>query len=175
MSLTLHEKPSETLSPYPNANVQATLRLKVESVDDLPDLLPPSCLPCLDARPGDDGSWQSTKVPFRDAARLKCFCSKHGLSSQSVLQLAWALTLRCYLGNPSVCFACHSVGGTGTALDSIAANSDGGICKVDIEAEKPLIVLLEKIEVQSNGAHSCWRKAQALSAGLRAFSTRHTG
>ena len=164
MSVTLHEQSLETLSPYPNPNVQTTLRLKVESVDNVPDLLPPSYLPCLDARPSVDRNWQSTEVPFRDAARLKRFCSKHGLSSHSVLQLAWALTLRCYLGNPSVCFTCHSVGGSGTALGSVAANSDGGICKVDIEPEKLLIVLLEMIERQNGGAHSPWRGAQTFSA-----------
>ena len=70
--------------------------------------LPQSYFPCLDSRPGTSRAWQSTEVPFRDAVRLRKFCEQYNASSLSVFQAAWALVLRCYLGNPSVCFVCSS-------------------------------------------------------------------
>lgn len=160
MSLTLHEKPSGTLPPCPNPDVKATLHLKAEDVEHVQEVLPPSYLPCLDARPGAHRSWQSTEVPFKDAVRLKSFCSQRKLSPRSVLQLAWALVLRCYVGNPSVCFACHSLEGTWSTLDSTAKGRDESICKVDFQAETPLLELLEEVEKQNSRRHAPGTKAQ---------------
>lgn len=160
MSLTLHEKPSETLTPSPNLDAKATLHLKAEGVEHVQELLPPSYLPCLDAKPGAHGSWQSTEVPFKDAVRLKSFCSQQKLSPRSVLQLAWALVLRCYVGNPSVCFACHSSEGTGSTLDSTATTPDGSICKVDFQAETSLLGLLKEVEQQNSRRHAPATRAQ---------------
>jgi hypothetical protein len=70
--------------------------------------LPQSYFPCLDSKPGISRAWQSTEVPFRDAVRLRKFCEQYNASSLSFFQAAWALVLRCYLGNPSVCFVCSS-------------------------------------------------------------------
>lgn len=70
--------------------------------------LPHSYFPCLDPRPGQNGAWQSTEVPFKDVLRLQSFCREHNVSCLSLFQAAWALVLRCYLGSPSVCFASDS-------------------------------------------------------------------
>ncbi|KAL8849328.1 MAG: hypothetical protein Q9221_005679 [Calogaya cf. arnoldii] len=71
--------------------MKATLRLKAEDAEDVQELLPPSYLPCLDAKPGANGSWQSAEIPFKDGVRLKSFCIQQKVSSCSILQLAWAL------------------------------------------------------------------------------------
>lgn len=109
------------------------------------------------------GWWNATEVPFKDAVCVKSFCSQHEVSSRSVLQLAWALVLRCYVGNLSVCFACRHLEGTGTTLDPTAVNPAGGICKIDVEAETPLIGLLKEIEKQSSRAHFPRTKAPTFS------------
>ncbi|KAL8668796.1 MAG: hypothetical protein Q9168_006589 [Polycauliona sp. 1 TL-2023] len=157
MSSTLHvEKPSETISPYSDPEAQARLQLRGQNVDDVEETLPPSYLPCLDARPGGNRSWQSTEVPFKDAARLDAFCGRMGVSTRSVLQLAWALVLRCYVGNPSVCFACYFYEGASDAPDE-------GICKIDIEAETPLKAVLDKVDQQRGGIPPSSKKAQMFS------------
>lgn len=70
--------------------------------------LPHSYFPCLDSRSGQQRSWQSIEVPFKDAVCVQSFCREHNVSSLSIFQAAWAMVLRCYLGSPSVCFASNS-------------------------------------------------------------------
>ena len=163
MSLTLRENPCESLSPYRSPDMKATLRLKAEDAEDVQELLPPSYLPCLDAKPGANGSWQSAEIPFKDGVRLKSFCIQQKVSSCSILQLAWALVLRCYVGNPSVCFACHTSEGTGNTFDSTASKPDGVICNIIVEAVTPLTEMLKEVEKQSSKAHPTWRKTHTFS------------
>lgn len=65
------------------------------NVDDVGDEsnLPPSCFPCLDARPGSKESWQFVEVAFRDIVHLRSFCKEYKVSAISVFQVAWALVL----------------------------------------------------------------------------------
>ena len=152
MSLTLHEKPSQTLSSCVTPDLPATLHLKGEDVGELQDL-PPSYLPCLDARPGENGSWQSTEIPFKDALSLQSFCCQHGVSSRSVLQAAWALVLGCYIGNPSVCFAFDASGVITNALDPITSDAVEGVCMVHLVGQTPVMELLRSMEKQNDKAH----------------------
>ena len=41
---------------------------------------------------------------LEDSERLRDLCEQHAWSEHKFLQLAWALLLRCYTGNDSVCF-----------------------------------------------------------------------
>ena len=70
---------------------------------------PASFFPCLDSKPGSSGEWQSAEVPFRDVVGLHTFCTEHKVSPLAIFQTAWALVLRCYLANSSVCFACSLI------------------------------------------------------------------
>ena len=96
--------------------------------------LPPSYFPCLDARPDAKGSRQSVEVPFRDINRLRFFCNENGISALSVFQTAWALVLRCYLDNPSVCFAYKSSNRAEAAKSSLKSDPGISVCHVDFGA-----------------------------------------
>ena len=111
-------------------------RLLPSKVDDMevnPDL-PPSYFPCLDARPGTKRSWRSVEVPFRDINRLRFFCEENRISALTVFQTAWSLVLRCYLGDPSVCFAYKSCNRAEDAESSLKLNPGISICQVDFRA-----------------------------------------
>lgn len=86
--------------------------------------LPPSYFPCLDARPGIKGIGQAVEVPFRDIIRLRSFCRENEVSAICVFQVAWALVLRCYLGNPCVCFASNRA-------EDADTQSNISVCQVD--------------------------------------------
>ena len=43
-------------------------------------------------------------LELNESARLYDLCEQHAWSKYQFLQLVWALTLRCYTGNDSVCF-----------------------------------------------------------------------
>lgn len=132
----------KTLSPSQTLD---TLRLVGEDVGKVQNL-PPSYLPCLDARPKGDSSWQSTEVPFKDIFRLESFCSEHNVSSESVLQAAWALVLRCYIGNPSVCFMFQSSKGNTNDVDAMVSDPIKSICVVEIEGVAPAIETIMRMK-----------------------------
>lgn len=97
---------------------------------DHPDLLP-SYFPCLDARPGTNRDWQSVEVSFRDTARLRSVCKDNDVSTISVFQAAWAMVLRCYLGNASVCFASYSSTIAEEVDNFWEPHLDLSICQID--------------------------------------------
>lgn len=51
---------------------------------------------------GDERSLVSLEL--NESGRLYDLCEQHAWSNYQLLQLIWALTLRCYTGNDSVCF-----------------------------------------------------------------------
>ena len=67
--------------------------------------LPYSYFPCLDSRRGAGKNWQGTEVPYKDINLLQARCKHHNIDPASVFQAAWALVLKCYIGDPHVCFA----------------------------------------------------------------------
>ncbi|KAL8785677.1 MAG: hypothetical protein Q9213_003236 [Squamulea squamosa] len=145
MSATLHERPSEAPSKCMNPDIQPILHLKADDVPKDQIFLPPSYLPCLDATPGADCSWQVTEVPFKDVVGLRSFGSRHEVSSASVLQAAWALVLRCYIGNPLVCFACNFSGDTANGHATTTPDTVEDICMAEIEAGMPVMELVKQI------------------------------
>ena len=107
---------------------------------------PRSCLfPDLDATSEFDGRWQSTEVLFRDVALLDSFCQEHGVSSFAVLQLAWAVILRCYLGSESVSFN-YTVLGEETVMNHHGTYPSVNACCVDFEGMGSLLDLLRVIQ-----------------------------
>lgn len=144
---TLQEKPSVTLTPFKDADVSATLRLKPKDVEEAQDL-PPSIFPCLDSKQGGSKSWQSTQIPFKDATGLQTFCSRNAVSALSVLQTAWALVLARYIGNPSVCFACEYVEVASDGSNSVLPETQNGVCKANLEGDTPVIELVRGLRAR---------------------------
>ncbi|KAL9124403.1 MAG: hypothetical protein Q9217_006262, partial [Psora testacea] len=86
----------------PNRQTELDLANSVISTEND---LPHSYFPCLDSRPGASKTWQGTEVPFKDISLLQMRCQHQNVDSVSVFQAAWALVLKCYLGDPHVSFA----------------------------------------------------------------------
>lgn len=114
-------------------NALPVLHSKVEKVEE-DVVLPPSYFPCLDARQATSKSWQSVEVPFGDINRLRSFCDEHDVPTTSVFQAAWALVLRCYLGNASVCFASRSSSTADEMRRLPEVNPDICVCQIDFQA-----------------------------------------
>ena len=146
-------------SPFQRATLSPTLHLKPEEAENAEDVrnLPPSIFPCLDARPGASKEWQSTHIPFRDVVTLHAFCARNNLSAQSIMQAAWALLLQCYVGNPSVCFACPSVKVASNHGDSTAPETTAGVCKAEVRGDRPVIELIKGLRCRryDAGLHLC--------------------
>lgn len=106
--------------------------------------LSPSYFPCLDSRPGVRGAWQSVEVSFRDLSRLRSFGNEHGVSSLSVFKAAWALVLRCYLGESNVCFACISSSSASSGDMKIESKPSIGICRVEVGEAQSILDVLKK-------------------------------
>lgn len=140
-------------------------------VGDVQDLdasldLPPTIIPCLDARPGANAVWQSTEIPFKDATALQSFCRRYNVSSLSILQAAWALVLRCYVGNPSICFACEIFKEAADNGKYTLPNVMDGICKAEIDGEIPVMEMVRGMRMIKHSSHS-------QSSGPQLFPRQH--
>ena len=95
--------------------------------------LPYSIFPCLDSRPGAGKTWQETEVPFKDISLLQTRCQHPEIDSISVFKAAWALVLKCYLGNLHVSFAydCIRDSDDRGKLDHSASNVSWGEARLD--------------------------------------------
>ena len=109
--------------------------------------LPISLFPCLDSKPGSNSSWQSTEVPFKDVDILQSYCTRNEVSALAVFQTAWALVLRCYLNNSSVCFV-YSLSQSKDRRDNGAMPPHLGVCQVDFETGIPLFDILKRASMQ---------------------------
>lgn len=138
-----------------NVNRSALLGVTGAAQDDIDGFaeLPPSIFPCLDARPGRGQSWQSVEVPFEDALSLTSYCHQNHVSSLAVLQAAWALVLRCYIGNASVCFASRTVERPAMSSKSSTESSADTICKVDIDGELSALELIKGTRTIKHRSH----------------------
>lgn len=143
MSATLTEEVLSTLKQRDSTNGPPVLRLEADT-SELHESLPPSYFPCLDARPGIKGALQSTEVSFRDINRLRSFCRNNYVSSLSVFHAAWALVLRCYLGNLSVCFACKSSQLAENGEEKLAINHFDDVCQVEVGDATTILDILKK-------------------------------
>lgn len=104
-------------------NRQTELHL-TNSVTSTEKDLPYSIFPCLDSRPGAGKTWHETEVPFKDISLLQTRCQHQNIDSISVFKAAWALVLKCYLGNLHVSFAFDCVRDCDdqSKLDHLASN-----------------------------------------------------
>ena len=121
--------------------------------------LRPCLFPDLDATLAFNGGWQSTEVPFRDADFLHSFCKNHGVASLAVLQLAWALVLRCYICSESVSLGSH-VSSPETVMNRLGGTCDPfvkkSICHVEFEEVGSLLELLQFMQANLSQAQTQW-------------------
>ena len=162
MSATLQEEMASISKRSGSTKGTSMLHLKGGNTDEDEDLqlshqdLPQSYFPCLDSRAGINRGFQSTEVPFRDTPRLRSCCTENDVSSLSVFQAAWALVLRCYLGNPSVCFVYSSCENP-DAEEISKSPSSVSVCQVGFGATTSLLDVLKgahKKHVQSSSQPS---------------------
>ena len=109
---------------------------------------PISLFPCLDSRPGSNSNWQSTEVPFKDVDILQSYCTRNEVSALAVFQTAWALVLRCYLNNSSVCFIYSSSQRKDRRDNAVMSPPHLGVCQADFEAGIPLFNILKRASMQ---------------------------
>ncbi|KAL8870782.1 MAG: hypothetical protein Q9174_003249 [Haloplaca sp. 1 TL-2023] len=147
----MHEDNLVNPSPRQYTSVPPTIHLEPEDVENL-RILPPSIFPGLDSRPGEGEQWQSTHIPFRDAVTLHAFCAQNDISAQSVVQAAWALLLRCYIGNPSVCFACSSIEIASNDEGSAASETTAGVCTTVVGGDQPVIDIIRGLKCRKYDA-----------------------
>lgn len=115
---------------------------------------PLSIFPCLESRPGSNSNWQSTEVPFKDVDSLQSYCTRNEVSALAVFQTAWALVLRCYLNNSSVCFIYSSSKGKDGPDNAVMSPPHLGVCQVDLEAGIPVFDILKRANMQCSGISS---------------------
>ena len=123
---------------------------------------PPSLFPCLDSRPGNNSSWQSTEVPFKDINSLQSYCTRNGVSPLAVFQTAWAFVLRCYLNDSSVCFIYSSSERENGIDDALRSPSSRSVCQINFEAGISVFDILKRARMQCIGIPSRRLKSQAL-------------
>lgn len=117
--------------------------------------LQPCYFPCLDSSSVSDGDWQSVEVPYRDALGLQSFCKEHGTLSLAVLQTAWALVLRCYIGGNSFYFG-HVVPKATSELDGVGyawpSNVDVATYHMEFEETDTVTTILHAKEAAPSQA-----------------------
>ena len=97
----------------------------------------------------DDLLPERIMVPFAEVSELRSFCTRSNLTPASVFQVAWALVLRSYTGNDSVCFGYLS---SGRDLDIKDIQNIVGplismmILRVDLSDQTNLVGILEKAQ-----------------------------
>lgn len=79
--------------------------LQTQQAKNMADVQP-CFFPILDGSANPVTIWRSTSVSLHDAVDLRCFCERLDVSPLSVLQMAWAVVLRCYVGSNLLSFGC---------------------------------------------------------------------
>lgn len=126
--------------------------LGMENPDGSRDLRP-CVFPCLDSTSALDGDWQSVEIPSRDALGLENLCKHHGVSSLAVMQTAWALLLRCYVGSNSSLFGQLILTGDSLSKDvgySWAPSSYLATCKIELEEAESITRTLQATQTNSS-------------------------
>ena len=143
------EKPFANLVGSHDPGIQTSLRLTGGDAENT-RRFPPSYLPCLDARSGGNGHWQSTEVPFKDLASLRSFCSRYSASPLCVLQAAWALVLRCYTGDPSICFVCSSSTNAVANIHPDSLDTFEGVCEAHWDGDMSVLEFLRAVNTRDD-------------------------
>ena len=88
-------------------------------------------------------------LQLSQAMTLPAFCTKHGVTLSNVLQLVWALVLRCYTGSSDICFGYLSSGRDAPVKgiqDAVGAFINMLMCRMNLTDEVPLHQALDKIQ-----------------------------
>jgi non-ribosomal peptide synthase protein (TIGR01720 family) len=117
----------------------------------------PCFFPTLnDGQPGAH-ALGSYEVHFPDTSRFQSFCKKNGVTLSTLLQLAWALTLHCYVGTQDVSFG---VVASGRDIPVRNIEEAAGcfvnmlICRLSFTDETRIRELLETLQTDSVNALS---------------------
>ena len=108
----------------------------------------PCSFPELQGEPGARGA-STINVPVADAHALRAFCSAHETTPATLLHLVWALVLRAYTGNDSVCFGYL---GSGREIDVDDVDNIAGpfitmlVSRVNFQPESAVGELLRGIQ-----------------------------
>ncbi|RDL40220.1 uncharacterized protein BP5553_00199 [Venustampulla echinocandica] len=105
---------------------------------------------------------QSVVLNITQEHKLRNFCAQNGLSLSNVLQLVWAMILRCYTGSDEVCFG-YLTSGRDAPIRGIQDAAVGAfvnmlICRINLTDSFLLGQALEKIQmdfVNSMAHQSC--------------------
>ena len=80
---------------------------------------------------------------------LPAFCAKHGITLSNVLQLVWALVLRCYTGSSDICFGYLTSGRDAPVQgiqDAVGAFINMLMCRMNLANDVRLDQALDKIQ-----------------------------
>ena len=106
----------------------------------------PSRFPKLSASSQGRLHSASRQIPFRSLQR---FCEAHATTPFNVIQVAWALVLRCYVGTEDVCFG-YLASGRDIALpgieDAVGLFINMLVCRLRLDDSLPVMTLLEQNE-----------------------------
>lgn len=104
--------------------------------------------PILDGSPKSVTDWQSTGASLHHAVDLCSFAERLDLSPVSVLEMAWAVVLRCYVGSNLLSFGCidraKATDGS-NGMNTIGELPHLKACYVDLENENTIFNTLKKI------------------------------
>lgn len=111
--------------------------------------------PCLfppvnDGATDSKGSLSSHIINLKQASKLERFCTDSGVTISNVLQLVWALVIRCYTGSDEVCF-----GYLASGRDIPVKNIESAvgvfinmlICRISLTNDLDLGEALEKVQM----------------------------
>jgi non-ribosomal peptide synthase protein (TIGR01720 family) len=114
---------------------------------------------------------------------LQAFCTSAGVTLSNLLQLAWALVIRCYTGSDEVCFG-YLASGRDMPVegieDAVGAFINMLICRINLEDGLELDEALDKIQLDfvSSMAHQSCSLAEVQHelnlAGTSLFNTAFT-
>jgi amino acid adenylation domain-containing protein/non-ribosomal peptide synthase protein (TIGR01720 family) len=109
----------------------------------------PCRFPKLSGGPSSRGQGQlhsaTRQIP---SGRLQRLCEEYGTTPSNVIQVAWALVLRCYVGSDDVCFG-YLASGRDIALpgieDAVGLFINMLVCRLRLDDESlPVVALLER-------------------------------
>ncbi|OCL10211.1 nonribosomal peptide synthase-like protein [Glonium stellatum] len=92
---------------------------------------------------------RSLEVSLNKASELQAFCAKNGVTLSNVLQLVWALVLRCYIGTDEISFGYLSSGRDVPVRgidDAVGCFINMLICRIDLADDLQIVRALEKIQ-----------------------------
>ena len=104
--------------------------------------------PILEGSPDSSTIWHSISVPFHDTVDFHSMSEQLDVSPLSLLQMAWAVLLRCYLGSDSLTFGCATLE---KMIDRNKGNGDfdGSVhlspCRVELGDNNTILATLKAI------------------------------